>query len=167
MEGLIRWHIFTDGNKRTGLMTTFVYPHGNRHYLAIPVDSVRFLIKIADSRENDEESINKLIKEIADWLHEHSATDELEFFSKVNKYSTIPALKVNLLYLFGFRKKAKRITDYWYAIDTGHEDYVEEAKETSNLIKETMYNAVAQAWHTFRAKEKKKKEIPKLNKNNF
>ncbi|MGI0060097.1 MAG: Fic family protein, partial [Nitrosotalea sp.] len=35
MEGLIRWHIFTDGNKRTALMSTFIYLYGNKHYLAI------------------------------------------------------------------------------------------------------------------------------------
>ncbi len=167
MEGLIRWHIFTDGNKRTGLMSTFIYLYGNHHYLAIPVDSVRFLIKIADNRVIDEDSTNALIREIADWLHEHSATDEMEFFNKVNKYSVIPALKVNLLHFFGFKKKAKRITDYWYAVDTGHTDYVQEAQETSKLIRETMYNAVAQVYHTFQAKNKNKKKTPKLNRKNF
>lgn len=165
MEGLIRWHIFTDGNKRTGLMSTFIYLYGNQHYLAIPVDSVRFLIKIASTRENDEDATNALIKEIADWLHKHSATDEMEFFAKVNKYSTIPALKVNLLHFFGFRKKAKKITDYWYAVDAGHTDYVQEAKETSQLIRETMYNAISQVWHVFRTKKKNKP--PKLNTGDF
>lgn len=162
MEGLIRWHIFTDGNKRTGLMSTLIYLYGNQHYLAIPVDSVRFLIKVASTQENDEDATNTLIREIADWLHEHSATDELEFFAKVNKYSTFPALKVNLLNFFGFKKKAKKITDYWYAVDIGHSDYVQEAKETSKLISEIMYNMVAQVWRIFRAK--KKKQTPKLNK---
>ena len=164
MEGLIRWHIFTDGNKRTGLMSTLIYLYGNKHYLAIPVDSVRFLIKIASTQENDEDSTNALIKEIADWLYIHSTTDEMEFIAKVNKYSTLPYLKVNLLNFFGFKKKAKKITDYWYAVDTGHTDYVQEAKETSQLIKEIMYGMVAQVWRTFRAK--KNKQTPKLNTEN-
>ncbi|MGB6463379.1 MAG: type II toxin-antitoxin system death-on-curing family toxin [Nitrosotalea sp.] len=155
-EGLIRWHIFTDGNKRTALMSTFIYLRGNKHYLAIPIDSVRFLIKIADTRENDEDSTNKLIKEIADWLHEYSATEEWEFFGKVGKYNTLPALKVNLLYFFGFRKKAKKITDYWYAIDTGHTDYIQEAQETSKLIRDVMTGTVTQLYHTLRMKKKNK-----------
>ncbi len=159
MEGLIRWHIFTDGNKRTALMSTFIYLYGNKHYLAIPVESVRFLIKIADTRENDEDSTNKLIKEIANWLYEHSATDEYEFFRKVNKYSVFPALKINLLYFFGFKKKAKKITDYWYAIDTGHNDYVQEAEETSKLIRETMLGAVGQVYNSLRMKKKKKQPL--------
>lgn len=56
MEGLIRWHIFTDGNKRTALMSTFIYLYGNKHYLAIPIDSVRFLIRVV--------TIDKMIKTI-------------------------------------------------------------------------------------------------------
>lgn len=122
------------------------------------------MIKIASTQENDEDATNALIKEIADWLYEHSATDEMDFFAKVSKYNTLPALKVNLLNFFGFKKKAKKITDYWYAVDTGHTDYVLEAKETSQLIKEIMYGMVSQVWRTFRAK--KKKQTPKLNTKN-
>lgn len=153
MEGLIRWHIFTDGNKRTGLMSTFIYLYGNKHYLAIPIDSVRFLIKVADNRENDEEPTNNLIKEISEWLREHSATDEREFFIKVAKYNLLPAIKLNLLYFFGFRKKAKKITDYWYALES-HQDYVLEAKETSKLIRDVMDSAILQLYHTLRTKKK-------------
>lgn len=156
MEGLVRWHIFTDGNKRTGLMSTFIYLYGNKHYLAIPVDSVRFLIKIAETTENDEESTNKLIIEIADWLHVHSSIDEWEFFGKVGRYNTLPALKVSILYFFGFRKKAKRITDYWYAIDKGHTDYILEAQETSELIKDVLTRAVAQLYNALNTKKKNK-----------
>jgi death-on-curing protein len=156
MEGLVRWHIFTDGNKRTGLMSTFIYLYGNKHYLAIPVDSVRFLIKIAETVDNDEESTNELIKEIADWLYEHSSTDEWEFFGKVGRHNTLPALKVNILYFFGFRKKAKQITDYWYAIDKGHTDYVLEAQETSKLIRDLLSQAIAQLYHTLRKQKQRK-----------
>jgi death-on-curing protein len=165
MEGLIRWHIFTDGNKRTGLMSTLIYLYGNQHYLAIPVDSVRFLIKVASTQENDETATNALIREIADWLHEDSATYVIEFLAKVSMYSTLPFLKVNLLNFFGFKKKAKKITDYWYAVDTGHTDYVLEAKETSQLIKEILDNIVIQVWRIFRTKKKKK--TPKLNTEKF
>lgn len=155
MEGLIRWHIFTDGNKRTGLMSTFIYLYGNKHYLAIPIDSVRFLIKVADNRENDEDSTNNLIKEISEWLKEHSATDEWEFFRKVAKYTLFPAIKLNLLYFFGFKKKAKKLTDYWYALES-HQDYVQEATETSKLIKEVMESAMLQLYHTIKMKKKNK-----------
>src|SRR3989338_11491217 len=51
MEAITRWHIFVDGNKRTGLMTAFLYLYLNQTYLAIPIDSVRFTIKVADNRE--------------------------------------------------------------------------------------------------------------------
>lgn len=82
MEALTRWHIFVDGNKRTGLMTAFIYLYANKVYLAIPIDSVKFTITVADNRDQDEESTNKLIAEIAEWLKTHSDTDEKRIFHK-------------------------------------------------------------------------------------
>lgn len=155
MEGLIRWHIFTDGNKRTALMSTFIYLYGNKHYLAIPIDSVRFLIRVADDRQNDQDYTNNLIKEISEWLHEHSATDEREFFIKAARYNLLPAIKLSLLYFFGFRKKAKKLTDYWYALES-HQDYVLEAKETSKLIRDVVDSAILQLYHTLRTKKRTK-----------
>ncbi len=155
MEGLIRWHIFTDGNKRTALVSTFVYLYGNKHYLAIPIDSVRFLIRVADDRRNDQDYTNKLITEISEWLREHSATDEREFFIKAARYNLLPAIKLSLLYFFGFRKKAKKLTDYWYALES-HQDYVLEAKETSKLIRDVVDSAILQLYHTLRTKKKTK-----------
>lgn len=153
MEGLIRWHIFTDGNKRTALMSTFVYLYFNQYYLAIPIDAVRFLIKVADNRKNDEESTNQLIQEIAKWLQQYTATEEREFFAKVFRYMTLPALKVNLLYFFGFKKRAKKLTDYWYALES-HQDYIEEAYETSKFIREIMDKAMVQLYHALRGKKR-------------
>lgn len=155
MEGLIRWHIFTDGNKRTALMSTFIYLYGNKHYLAIPIDSVRFLIRVADDRQNDQDYTNNLIKEISEWLREHSATDEREFFIKAARYNLLPAIKLSLLYFFGFRKKAKKLTDYWYALES-HQDYVLEAKETSKLIRDVVDSAILQLYHTLRTKKRTK-----------
>lgn len=155
MEGLIRWHIFTDGNKRTALMSTFIYLYGNKHYLAIPIDSVRFLIRVADDRQNDQDYTNNLIKEISEWLREHSATDEREFFIKAARYNLLPAIKLSLLYFFGFRKKAKKLTDHWYALES-HQDYVLEAKETSKLIRDVVDSAILQLYHTLRTKKRTK-----------
>ena len=148
-------HIFTDGNKRTALMSTFIYLYGNKHYLAIPIDSVRFLIRVADDRQNDQDYTNNLIKEISEWLREHSATDEREFFIKAARYNLLPAIKLSLLYFFGFRKKAKKLTDYWYALES-HQDYVLEAKETSKLIRDVVDSAILQLYHTLRTKKRTK-----------
>ncbi len=158
MEALTRWHIFVDGNKRTGLMTAFIYLYANKVYLAIPIDSVKFTIKVADNRELDEESTNKLIAEIAEWLKTHSATDEGEFFTKVLKYMTWPALKVTLLYFFGFRKRAQQKIDDWYALKT-HKDYqVDEAKATSTFLQDVMREATSSLLRSLRTKKRKKKK---------
>ena len=156
MEALTRWHIFVDGNKRTGLMTAFMYLYFNEIYLAIPIDSVKFTIKVADTRETDEESTNKLIQEIAEWLKKHSSTNKREFFGLVWLYNTWPALKLNILYLFGFKKKVKKTLRDWYAMDT-HPDYgEEEAKQTSKFLQTIMEAAMIDLLHSLKTKKRKK-----------
>ena len=107
MEAITRWHIFIDGNKRTGLMTAFLYLYLNQTYLAIPIDSVRFTIKVADNRKTDPDSTDKLIEEVTNWLRTHSTTKVTEFFVLVWIHNTWPALKINILYRLGFKKKSK------------------------------------------------------------
>lgn len=113
------------------------------------------MIRVADDRRNDPDSTNNLITEISEWLHKHSATDEREFFVKAAQYNLLPAIKLSLLYFFGFRKKAKKLTDYWYALES-HQDYVLEAKETSKLIRDVVDSAILQLYHTLRTKKKTK-----------
>lgn len=157
MEAITRWHVFVDGNKRTGLMTAFLYLYVNKHYMAIPIDSVKFTIKVADTRETDEESTNKLIFEIAEWLRKRTATSETEFFINVLKYMVWPSLKLNLLYRFGFKKRAQKIINDWYALDT-HGDYVDEAVETSEFLREVMRMAIKELLQVLRTKEREKKK---------
>lgn len=157
MEAITRWHIFVDGNKRTGLMTAFLYLYLNQTYLAIPIDSVKFTIKIADNRKIDPDSTNQLIQEIAEWLKKHSTRKAHEFFGLVWIYNTWPALKMNILYRLGFKKKVKRTLNDWYALDT-HPDYVEEeAKETSAFLQQVMKQATSALFESIRAKKKKSK----------
>ncbi len=156
MEAITRWHIFVDGNKRTGLMTAFLYLYLNQTYLAIPIDSVRFTIEIADTRETDPDSTNELIKKIADWLETHSTTKAIEFFGLVWIYNTWPALKLNILYRLGFRKRVKRTLNEWYALDT-HPDYAEESKETSTFLQQIMRLATKNLYDSLKAQKKKSK----------
>src|SRR5579872_3846395 len=76
MEAVIRWHPFIDGNKRTGLLSAFLYLYVNGHYLAIPLDAVRFTVRIADNRNQEWEETKKIIDEIAKWLKEHTGNDD-------------------------------------------------------------------------------------------
>ncbi|MGQ0606591.1 MAG: type II toxin-antitoxin system death-on-curing family toxin [Candidatus Nitrosotenuis sp.] len=158
MEALTRWHIFVDGNKRTGLMTAFIYLYVNQYYLAIPINSVKFTIKIADNRDTDPESTELLIKEIAEWLRKHSATDELEFFAKAGQYTFWPILKLIILQKIGFKKRVQRTVNDWFALDS-HGDYQGEVGETTKYLIDVMgatFKQLLQVWEEKRKNRKKR-----------
>ena len=65
MEGLIRWHIFVDGNKRIELLATYLYLINNNMLMAILVDSVKFTVQIERA---EEQNLQELIKTITECL---------------------------------------------------------------------------------------------------
>ena len=133
MEAITRWHVFYDGNKRTGLLSAFLYLYINQHYLAIPIDAVRFTQKIAATQGTDQETIEKLIDEIAEWLHQFSAKDSGMFTLKVMKYNLFPSIKLAILNFFGFKKRVQRKLDYWFAIDA-HPEYKQEVGQVYSFL---------------------------------
>lgn len=72
LEGLTRLHPFADGNKRTALQSLRQYFRQNGHSFSMPPDTAEFLYKIADTKENDPESTEKLVGEIEEWLQKNS-----------------------------------------------------------------------------------------------
>ena len=72
LEGLIRLHPFTDGNKRTALQSLSQYFRQNSYLFAIPQDTTEFLCKIAQTKENEPESTENLVEEIKEWLQKNS-----------------------------------------------------------------------------------------------
>lgn len=140
MEAVTRWHIFNDGNKRTGLCA-FLYLYLNKHYLAIPLDAVRFTQKIASTQETDQESIKNLIDEIANWLRIFCAEDPKTFITKVTKYNLIPAAKLMFLNFFGFKKHVIRRLDYLFATEA-HPEYKQETKQVFSFLKGLMWESM-------------------------
>lgn len=69
-EGIIRLHIFTDGNKRTALETTRQFLNRNFYVLIVPLSGVNFIYKIAQDCTPD---TKKILHKITNWLTEHSA----------------------------------------------------------------------------------------------
>ncbi|MDE0525210.1 MAG: type II toxin-antitoxin system death-on-curing family toxin [Thaumarchaeota archaeon] len=69
-EGIVRLHIFTDGNKRTALETTRQFLNRNSYVLIVPLSGVNFIYKIAQDCKPDTE---KVLREITEWLTNHSA----------------------------------------------------------------------------------------------
>ena len=52
MEGIIRWHPFADGNKRTALLATLYYLKLDGYGTAVPLSAVRYTVKIEKNENN-------------------------------------------------------------------------------------------------------------------
>jgi death-on-curing protein len=137
MEAIIRWHIFNDGNKRTGLLAAFVYLQANDHYLAIPLDAVRFTVEIAENTNQEPEATASLVQEIANWLEMRTGKNSIEFSAKALKFVIFPIFKFLLLNTFGFKKRVAQQVIYWFAIDKNKE-YAKELDRISSFLFETL-----------------------------
>ena len=161
MEAITRWHIFNDGNKRTGLLCAFLYLYLNHYYLVIPIDAVRFTQKIASTDTAEQEDIEKLIEEIAIWLRKFSASDSANFTLKVFKYSLIPSLRLLFLNFFGFKKYVRKKLDYLFATES-HPEYKQETKQVFSFLTGLMWESVVKITDTSR-KHPKDLELPLLD----
>jgi len=160
MEAIIRWHPFIDGNKRTGLLSAFSFLYVNGHYLAIPLDSVKFTVKIADTREQDQETTSRLIKEISTWLKERSAKNLRDFNGKVIIFLYFPIIFLIVLNFFRFRKYVNRKLSDWFAIES-HPEYAKEIGNVSNFLNSVMTDALKDLREKQRI-EKQRKNIKKI-----
>lgn len=140
MEAITRWHIFNDGNKRTGLLCSFLYLYQNRHYMVIPIDAVRFTQKIAATKDLDQKDIDKLIGEISTWLRKYTSDDPGIFIYNVIKYSIIPSGKLMILNFLGFKKYVLRRLDYLFVTDS-HPEYKQETKQVFSFLRGLMFEA--------------------------
>ena len=141
MESITRWHIFNDGNKRTGLLCSFLYLYLNQHYMVIPIDAVRFTQKIAATKGLDQEDIEELIEEIATWLHKYTSDDPGGFLLNVFKYNLIPSAKLLILNFLGFKKYVLRQLDYLFVTEA-HPEYKQETKQVFSFLRGLMFEAM-------------------------
>jgi len=153
MEGIIRGHAFFDGNKRTGLMATFAYLQNEGIYLALPIDVVKYTVKVASNQDRDEELINKLISEIATWLQQHSATTHRGYARKVIQYTALPALGLLIMLSFGLSKYAEKRVRDWYQLEF-HDDYSQKSADNATQL---IRNSIKDSIHAIINKSKMKK----------
>lgn len=137
MEAITRWHPFFDGNKRTGLLSAFLFLYKNGYYLAIPLSSVKFTVKIADTQETDQETTMRLITEISEWLKEHSSNSEAGFSLKVLRYLYLPIVSLVILNYVGFRRYVTKKVNEWFSIKS-HPEYEKEIGDVSKFLGEVM-----------------------------
>ncbi len=126
-EGIIRLHIFVDGNKRTALASTWQFLNQNNYMFVIPLSGTNFTYKIA---QNKTSNIDKIIAQITNWLDAHSAkiddkfkimgllvlhillpTSFMEFFSKIK----MTKLSKYILHRYLINKDPE-ITDFMFTL---------------------------------------------------
>jgi len=137
MEAITRWHIFNDGNKRTGLLCAFFYLYLNEIYLAIPIDAVRFTQKIAATEGTEQEEIKILVEEISSSL---IIGKSVYFKALTVKFTGLLVLyfcNLAVLNFFGFKKYIKQKLDYWFATEA-HPEYKKETSQVYSFMKKLM-----------------------------
>lgn len=137
LEGMIRWHPFADGNKRTALLTTLYFLKLEGYGTAVPLSAVRYTVKIAKNEKNDEQSTKKLIQEISNWLNNHSAKTKRELDGKIALHIMIPYGFLIFMHKIGFRGYVGRKISNWMAFDI-YPEYVKEADEIVSFINDTI-----------------------------
>ncbi|QLH09479.1 type II toxin-antitoxin system death-on-curing family toxin [Candidatus Nitrosotenuis sp. DW1] len=134
MEGIIRLHPFNDGNKRTGLLAAFVYLQANRHYLVIPLNTVKFTVNIAKNKAQSEKEINKLVDEIAKWLELRCSSNKDDYNKKLVRYVTLPIIGLVAISLTGIGLFiVAKILDEWFAVKM-HPEYKKNPKEIMGFL---------------------------------
>ena len=134
MEGIIRLHPFPDGNKRTALLTAsgFLLMYG--HYLVTPLDTIRFMVGVAESEGRTGGEIAELTEQMASWLEARTATTSTGHKALVCKYLTTPARKMFLISLtiVGIIYTHRKLK-YWLASDT-HPQYAKDKWQTVTFL---------------------------------
>jgi death on curing protein len=135
MEAIARWHIFVDGNKRTALLITDTYLAINDYIFIPPLSTVRFIVNVADTLENDNIQINKLIRNIANWLKDYTIQKGNKNYLKV-VVSNIEKELNDLQDLFKIdSKKAFAKYEEWMAIDI-YPQYKKDINEVKKFLDE-------------------------------
>lgn len=137
VEGIIRWHPFADGNKRTALLVAIFYLKLEGYGVAVPLSTVRYTVKIAKNNKTDEKNTQKLIKNIAKWLEKYSGRNKEELTNKITIHIIIPYRVLGFLIKLGFKKYVKRVIDRWMALDM-YPEYEKEQKDIFDFINETV-----------------------------
>lgn len=116
-EGIIRWHPFYDGNKRTALLTVQTYLEVNDIIITYPLGAIRYSVEIAKNENNDPRSTELLILEIAAWLKRYSATNQFVVLLKGFLYLLIPIYTMVFLITIGLSEYGGNKIARWMAFD--------------------------------------------------
>lgn len=133
MEGIIRWHPFFDGNKRTALLAVYAYLEINGYSITYPLSAVRFTVEIARKLENDPQSNERLIREIAAWLKKLSSRYKMIANLKRFRHVMWPINLIQYQIKLNQKQQAARVLIEWLALDL-EESYQKEIENTVAFI---------------------------------
>ncbi len=126
-EGIIRLHLFTDGNKRTALETARQFLNRNDHVLVVPLSGTTFIYEIARDKTLD---TDKVVSEISGWIEAHSPKANqryrilglqlLYMWLPVNLINFFSKIKLNglsrmILYRY-LKNRDPKVTEFMFSI---------------------------------------------------
>ena len=79
LHSIVHGHSFTDGNKRTGLLTTYFFLLFNGKILKIPKDCAEFLEKMADAKNPNAPTETDAIE----WIKKHTTSNIFSSFTNI------------------------------------------------------------------------------------
>lgn len=141
LEGMIRWHPFADGNKRTALATAIYYLTLEGYATALPLSAVRYTVNIAKNDNIDSVSTQQLINEISNWFREHSDRKPLVLFGKLVVHVIIPYRFLMILTKLGFENFVYRKVQNWMAFDI-YPEYQKEVNQIVAFIQDTLTSSL-------------------------
>ena len=118
-EGIIRFHPFIDGNKRTALASLQEFLLENDVIFIIPYSAVRFAVKVARQSSLDQDGIENLIHNISKWIKYRSYEGlKIRRLQKLLKFDI--GLIENIEKIAKKKKNPSMVAttiDYWLAKD--------------------------------------------------
>ncbi len=141
LEGIIRWHPFADGNKRTALLTMIYFLKLEGYGMALPLSAIRYSVKIAKNRHMDEGNTKKMIRDISIWINRHSGKTPKELGTKITLYLVIPYKFLGFLTKIKLDRVVRRIVGKWMAFDL-YPEYEQDANDIAAFIHETLAASV-------------------------
>ena len=141
LEGIIRWHPFADGNKRTALLTMVYYLKLEGYGIILSLNTVRYSVKIAEHEDKDENDTKVFLKDITLWIKNHSGKTKQELNIKIWLYVQAPNSILRFLLKLGFKNYVVKKVSNALAFDI-YPEYINEIEDIiefmNDILRETM-----------------------------
>lgn len=157
LEGIIRWHPFTDGNKRTGLLAAISYLEINGYMLVTPLDAIAFAVSIAEGRLP--------LHKIALWLADHSADNDAEYLKLLNRHVIKPGQGIVHLLKQGKEEDAEKIIKGWIAYEAHKDEYTfeQQSDEVLAFVLDLYFKGLKPVYERISPKEPFEEVLRKAN----